>query len=248
MSLRPFWRYYGGKWRAAPRYPRPLHDTIVEPFAGAAGYSLRYPHKRVILVEKYSVIAELWRYLIAAKESEILAIPCVDAVDDLPTWVPAGARSLVGFAMNDGVTSPCRMLSAGRRKMQALGRRLDGWTEAKRYYAARGVSGIRHWTVIEGEYTAAPDIEATWFVDPPYEGAGVHYKHPSTAIDFPALGSWCRSRLGQTIVCENVGASWLPFRPFGRETRNPMSNAASREAIWTSDPPRQVDMFDRGAL
>lgn len=21
-SLRPFWAYYGGKWRAAPRYPR----------------------------------------------------------------------------------------------------------------------------------------------------------------------------------------------------------------------------------
>jgi hypothetical protein len=36
VSLRPFWRYYGGKWRAAPRYPRPTHDTIIEPFAGAA--------------------------------------------------------------------------------------------------------------------------------------------------------------------------------------------------------------------
>lgn len=40
-ALKPFWRYYGGKYRAAPRYPVPLHRTIVEPFAGAAGYSLR---------------------------------------------------------------------------------------------------------------------------------------------------------------------------------------------------------------
>jgi hypothetical protein len=32
--LRPFWRYYGGKWRAAPRYPAPRYDTIIEPFAG----------------------------------------------------------------------------------------------------------------------------------------------------------------------------------------------------------------------
>lgn len=34
MTLKPFWRYYGGKWRAAPSYPAPLHNTIVEPFAG----------------------------------------------------------------------------------------------------------------------------------------------------------------------------------------------------------------------
>jgi len=33
--LKPFWQYYGGKWRAAPHYPKPRHDTIVEPFAGA---------------------------------------------------------------------------------------------------------------------------------------------------------------------------------------------------------------------
>ena len=40
--LRPFFCYYGGKWRAAPKYPPPEHDTIVEPFAGAAGYATRY--------------------------------------------------------------------------------------------------------------------------------------------------------------------------------------------------------------
>jgi len=44
--LRPFWRYYGGKWRAAPRYPAPRHDLIIEPFAGAAGYAMRYPDQK----------------------------------------------------------------------------------------------------------------------------------------------------------------------------------------------------------
>ena len=39
--LKPFWRYYGGKYRAAPAYPPPRLGTIVEPFAGSAGYSLR---------------------------------------------------------------------------------------------------------------------------------------------------------------------------------------------------------------
>ena len=50
--IRPFWKFYGGKWRAAPRYPRPLYSTIVEPFAGAAGYSTRYYQRDIILVEK----------------------------------------------------------------------------------------------------------------------------------------------------------------------------------------------------
>lgn len=90
MKLRPFWRYYGGKWRAAPRYPQPRYDTIIEPFAGSAGYSLRYPERRVILVEKYTVIAEMWRYLIAVTPAEVLRIPCVEHIDELPDWVPAG--------------------------------------------------------------------------------------------------------------------------------------------------------------
>lgn len=30
-DLKPFFYFYGGKWRAAPKYPRPEHDFIVEP-------------------------------------------------------------------------------------------------------------------------------------------------------------------------------------------------------------------------
>lgn len=33
IGLRPFWSYYGGKWRIAERYPRPAFDRIIEPFA-----------------------------------------------------------------------------------------------------------------------------------------------------------------------------------------------------------------------
>ena len=32
-TIRPFFGFYGGKWRDAPKYyPVPEHDTIVEPF------------------------------------------------------------------------------------------------------------------------------------------------------------------------------------------------------------------------
>lgn len=231
-TLHPFWRYYGGKWRAAPRYPAPRYDTIVEPFAGAAGYSMRYPDRRVVLVERYAVIAEMWRYLIAVPASEVRRIPTVDCVDDLPAWVPQGARSLVGFAMNDANVSPCRVLSSGRIKRRAEGCAFEGWNEARRERVAAQVEAIRHWRVIEGDYTQAPNVRATWFVDPPYNNrAGSYYVHSS--LDYAALASWCRTREGQTIVCENEGATWLPFRPFAILAG--MNGHGSREAIWTHD-------------
>lgn len=98
MTLRPFWRYYGGKYRAAPRYPQPRHGTIIEPFAGSAGYALRYHRLDVVLVERYAVIAEMWRWLVAATAAEVLAIPDVEHVDALPGWVqkPTSARPPAG--------------------------------------------------------------------------------------------------------------------------------------------------------
>jgi hypothetical protein len=235
MMLRPFWRYYGGKWRAAPRYPSPRYSTIVEPFAGAAGYSLRHAHLKVVLVDKYPVIAEVWRYLIGVSAAEVLHIPCVDSVDELPSWVPQGARWLVGFVMGAGQSSPRRTLSAGLRRFREQGKGAYGWSPAHRARVAAQVEHIRHWRVIEGDYAAAPDVEATWFVDPPYQGAGVHYEHPSTAIDFEALGGWCRERQGQVIACEGGEADWLPFREFSRPMRSAMNrNEAARELVWTS--------------
>jgi len=232
MNLKPFWRYFGGKFRAASRYPKPLHRTIVEPFAGAAGYSLRYPDLNVILVERYAVVAEMWRYLIAVKPDEVRRIPCVEHVDDLPSWVPPGGRWLVGFTMNAATDYPCKRLSAGRIKLRSMGRIFEGWSEAQRERVASQVESIRHWRIIEGEYTDAPSVEATWFVDPPYVNMTRTYKHGNDTIDYRALGAWCRVRHGQTIVCENEGANWLPFRTFA--TLKPGVNGhGSREVIWT---------------
>jgi hypothetical protein len=239
-GLRPFWRYYGAKWRIAPRYPKPRHDTIIEPFAGAAGYSLRYPDRQVILVEKYHVIAEIWRYLIGADPAEIRAIPEVDAIADLPEWVPQGARWLVGFNLAAGRQQPAGRISPGfiiRRERDGLD---EGWGSRMRERVASQVGAIRHWQVIEGNYTAAPDIEATWFVDSPYRGEpGRRYTCSSGHLDYAALAQWCRRRAGLRIVCEATGADWLPFVPFGHIKG--MRPSGSREAIWWSDSSRQQE-------
>lgn len=229
-NLNPFWRYYGGKWRAAPRYPKPVHATIVEPFAGAAGYSIRYYARRVILVEKHPVIAETWRYLIGVPEQEIRRIPCVEHVDDLPAWVPAGGRYIVGWWMNTATTTPRKRLSVGKKRLAALGRNFEGWTVATRERIAKQVGFIRHWEIIEGNYTAAPNIEATWFVDPPYNNsAGKHY--PEHDLNYFELGNWCRKRCGQVLVCENEGATWGDFRSFATFKAGVNGNG-SKEVLW----------------
>lgn len=230
--LKPFWRYSGAKWRIARRYSAPSHGTIIEPFAGAAGYALTYPDRRVVLVEKYPVVAAVWQYLLRVSPAELKRIPHVRDVRDLPDWVPQEGRWLVGLRFCSGDSRPRVTMSP--------------WTAAGACCwlddVAHQVESIRHWEVIHGDYTLAPDVVATWFVDPPYQIAGaidrrpgarnrVRYPHGADDLDFTLLGQWCRTRQGQTIVCENVGANWLPFRPLlDQQTANPNRRAA--EAVW----------------
>jgi hypothetical protein len=235
-GLAPFWRYYGGKNRAAPLYPQPEHDTIIEPFAGAAGYSCRYADRRVILVDRSPVIAGIWRYLIATPAAEILRLPDIPeggTVDDLP--VCQEARWLAGFWLNDATVTPGK--TASKRALQDDGR-MRGWKARTRQHIASQVDRIRHWTIIEGEYHDAPDIEATWHVDPPYNNKAGRY-YPEQPADFGALADWCRARRGLVMVCENAGADWLPFRPLANINSNGGAHGKgkSREVIWLNRRP-----------
>lgn len=208
--MKPFFTYYGGKYRIAPHYPAPKHKTIIEPFAGAAGYSVRHYTHDVILVDASPIICGTWDYLISASQEEILNLPDIPhdlTVDDFD--LIQEQRWLIGFWLNKASTGPRK--SPGLWMRQGT-RPNSHWGPAIRARLANQVEKIRHWKVIQGDYSASPSTEATWFIDPPYQKQGVLY--PKKVDSFAELGSWCLERSGQVIVCEAEGADWLPFEPF----------------------------------
>jgi len=220
-----------------------VFGTVVEPFAGAAGYACRHYRRDVVLVDRSPIIAGIWRYLIAESATSILALPDIPeggTVDDMDA--PQEARWLAGFWCNNGAAAPCKSPSKWSREYGADAPNWLGWSWKARQRVASQVDHIRHWRVIEGEYHDAPDVAATWFIDPPYSTpAGKYYKEQPGS--FSALGDWCRGRRGQVIVCEQEGADWLPFEPH-HDMRS--LGAASRpnrsaEVAWFQGPQTTQD-------
>lgn len=203
--------FYGGKSRIAQRYPNPTHDTVIEPFCGGAGYSLRHYQRQVLLNDANPQVHAIWRYLLNTPVDVVLArIPDrAEKGDDVRDWLtPEDDPGLLG------------LLRAGCN-MGTMGSRGDchkvSWFAAKQWHQVRGrieywLPKIGHWRVSLGGYDQVPNERATWFIDPPYANeAGRRYAVGFN--EYEALGAWCRERRGQVIVCENAGAEWLPFEP-----------------------------------
>lgn len=224
----PFFCFYGGKQRTAKYYPKPIHDTIIEPFAGSAGYSLYYSWKKILLFDIDPVICAIWKYLIRASREEILDLPLqISDVRDLP--ICQAAKWLIGFWLNKGTSTPCH---APSQWMRSKIRPNSYWGKLVRLRIANQVEWIKHWECHRIRYQQIENTTATWFIDPPYQKAGKHYAFGF--YKYPQLSEWCRDRLGQTIVCEQSGADWLPFSKFRdiKSTPGKYRTAESKELVW----------------
>ena len=210
--LRPFFKIQGGKTRLGPGYVPPQYDHVVEPFAGGAGFSLYWEPPQVTVVEIDEDICGVWRYLRKVSPAEVMRLPAnIMHIDELPSWVCPEARRLIGFNLDHSVTRPAARRSNWSQRPWRWG---SSWSETKKSLIASQVNRIRHWKIIEGSYELAPNVEAHWFVDPPYDNAaGRNYRYHD--IDYPKLANWCKSRRGFVQVCEQEGSMWLPFEPFG---------------------------------
>lgn len=215
--LRPFFPYYGSKWRLAPKYPAPLYDTIIEPFAGSAQYATLYPDRKVVLCDLSEYVCGVWEYLIKATEADILRLPSVAyCIDDFPQLCQE-EKWLIGFWFNQMSTTPKRnMVKHARISLETNDRKYLGnnyWCERNKIMLAYQSQFIKHWQIYNCSFERLSNPYATWFIDPPYLNIRQSKEYRNACVEHLQLHGWALSRMGETIICESVGAWWLPFRP-----------------------------------
>lgn len=224
-KLNQFFPYYGSKWRAAKKYPAPRYDTIIEPFAGGAGYSAFYHERNIILYDLNPDIADLWNFLINSTEEQILKIPLIKLGDKLSEMdLERGPKLLIGFWCARASATPRNHLSSWSEKWSDR-----FWCAKTREKIASQVQYIKHWKSICDTYENIENTIATYFIDPPYVKGGKLY--PKKNINYNYLSKWAQTRNGQVIVCEQEQASWLPFKEF--YDHKGIKNKKRTELLWT---------------
>lgn len=194
--------YYGRKKQIAKYYPAPNCGTIIEPFAGAAAYSLYKTNwkRDVILIEKDPKVAQIWDWLINyATIEEIKKLPDLTVGQKSSEFLHIiHAATKMAFAFKTIKVTP------------VLER---NWEISKRVMADN-LHKVKHWKIINNDYSSAPNIEATWFIDPPYKGdGGMGYKYSSKQLDYIKLAEWALTRKGEVVFCEGKEGDYLPFQP-----------------------------------
>jgi hypothetical protein len=232
------WPYYGSKTNLAKYYPLPRYSKIIEPFAGAAQYALRHFEHDVLIVDKWDVIVKIWKWLQQCSKDDVLKLPRLKEGERVSSYAfdCEEAKLLMGFLAGRWVEAPRDKASARATTLRP--HHIDH--SLKRI--AANLFKIKHLEIRLGSYEDLPNEEATWFIDPPYQVGGYAYKEHK--IDYPSLAEWCKSRFGQSIVCENTEANWLPFLPM-RAQRG--SFRSTTEAIWSNYQTayhfQQTDLF-----
>lgn len=218
--------YFGRKEKLYRYYPNPQYDLIIEPFAGSAVYSLKNFDKQVKILDKDERIINIWRYLQSVSSDEILSLPLINIGQTLNDQefehLTDVQKDLISFFSNPSSAQPKR--SVGKFNI---------WHEKNRLRLSQDVNKIRHWEIILGDYRDIENQDATWFIDPPYQGnGGKYYKHGNSNLNYDELRDWVLSRKGQVIVCENSEANWMDFQPL----KNLQGQRRKTfEVIWKND-------------
>lgn len=191
-----------------------------------------YPERQVRLYDASEVIVGVWEFLIRASAKDVLALP-VEFKDLNAVSLSKEERWFIGYWINGVNAKPATTWSSWARNAHET--KSLFWGPTARQLVANAVDKIKHWTIQRCDYSQIKNVEATWFVDPPYQLGGESYD--CQPASFEALGTWCKSRLGQVIVCEQEGATWLPFKPLGVKPKGAPGAMKSRgqftaEVIW----------------
>jgi site-specific DNA-adenine methylase len=217
--------YYGSKSKIVDYYPPPKYKKIIEPFAGSARYSLKYWQNDVTIVDKFKNVIDVWKWLQQCSKNDILGLPkLVKGLDIRKLDISEVERTFLSFLVASG--RPSNIVTKFMEH--------DNRNQKRYENIANQLENIRHWKIIHGSYEDLENQEATWFIDPPYQFGGEHYKHGTKDLNFNKLAEWCKSRNGQVIVCENMKADWLDFKPMIQIQGACQTNTT--EAIWSNLP------------
>lgn len=236
----PLFKWFGSKWQGSRYYPVPHGNKIIEPFAGGAGYSLRYNTAIVKIAETDSHIYELWKWLVENAQTE--------DVTDIPVELPVGMDIRI-LPMEKGQQL---LLKNWQRTnnvgdcwtISPWGNMPGQWTENARSRVSKDIQAVKHWEVsgdgfdlLESDLKDDPEI--TWFIDPPYL---YNYRYRAKSeFDYKRLSAAVAGLAGQVIVCEaicpktNKVPEYLPFEFFRKSVtsrRAEGNNVHSKEMLY----------------
>jgi site-specific DNA-adenine methylase len=228
------WGYTGSKWQASKtgKYPAPIHNTIIEPFAGSAGYSLFYgAERRVILCEINPDIVAIWCMIQKNRRLEAR----------LPKTVRKGEVVEEMRGIDDEVRlflhyKTCAAHAGYHLRFTERGA-LQWPQDRRRMLAMAGL--VKSWEIVQCSFEEfdPPRGSATWFVDPPYEAVGIARKgsdYKYWRLDYSKLRECVKKKWrGQVIVAEQVESTWLPFKPlYDLPAQHRDGAKSTTEAIW----------------
>ncbi len=217
--------YYGSKSKIVKFYPPPKYGKIIEPFAGSARYALRYWDRDVLICDLNKDVISVWKWLQTCSKKDIIGLPkLVKGLDIRKLEISEIERTFLSFLVASGrpsniVTSFMEHDNSNQNRFPRIASQLER---------------IKHWKIMNCSYLDIENEDATWFIDPPYQFGGEHYKESNKAIDFVELSEWCRERKGHVIVCENTKAEWMEFKPIIEIQGACQTHTV--EAIWTNQP------------
>ena len=213
----PLFKWYGSKWMSSRYYSAPPKDhEIIEPFAGGAGYSLRYFDHAVTIAERDEHVHNLWRWLIyGATEHQIREIPLdiPEGTDIRTIGLSYGQQLLLKHWQRTNNVGNCWTISP-------WGNKPGQWTANTRSRVAPEVHLIRHRKIVQDGFALLDekrDAHAQWFIDPPYQ---FNYKYATGPVSYPRLADAVMALRGRAIVCEALDPktgerpTWLPFETF----------------------------------
>ncbi len=229
----PLLKWYGSKVMSSRHYPAPLPDsTIYEPFAGGAGYSLRYHWFPVVIYDNNPRLQELWCWLIyKATPQDILDIPLnvPEGTDIRTLGLSWGQASLLKHWQRTNNVGECWTVSK-------WGNLPGQFTASCRARLADEVMAIKHWQFSLPDWTKP----GTWLCDGPYQ---YNYRYGQKTFDFQdyaakvnalppgSLAICCEAR------CPKTGATpdYLPFVESHRQVtsrRKQTQSHHSRELVF----------------